>query len=160
MGGATGVFALNRRAGAVIDVSGCQMSSSDANVSGDCLTYLFGPRFTYLKNDRWSLYLNILFGGQKLTREQIFPERIPTGDLTEWNKLDAWVRHAQIAEVSETNGFAMFCGRRLGSRGESSAGHPARQCRSSVHSIGDFNDVSYARGLHFSSGAVLRLGNW
>jgi hypothetical protein len=159
-GGATGAFALNRWASAVIDVSGCKMSSSDANVSGDSLTYLFGPRFTYRKGDRWSLYLNLLFGGQKLTREQIFPERIPTGDLTEWNKLDAWFRHDQIAETSEANGFAMSVGGGVDLAVNRALAIRIGNIEHLWSSIGDFNDISYARGLRFTSGAVLRLGNW
>ena len=159
-GGATAAFALNRWAGAVIDVSGCKMSSSDANVSGDSLTYLFGPRFTYRKGDRWSLYLNILFGGQKLTREQIFPERIPTGDLTEWNKLPTWEQYAQISEVSEANGFAASVGGGVDLTVNRAFAIRLGNVDHLWSSIGDFNNVSYARGLRFSSGAVLRLGNW
>jgi len=159
-GGATGAFALNRWASAVVDVSGCQMSSSDPNLSGQSLTYLFGPRFTYRKGDRWSFHFNILLGGQKLNQERIFPDRIPTGDLTEWNKLDAWVRWAQIAEVSEANGFAASVG---GGADLTVNRALAIRLGSIDHlwsTIGDFNNVSYAHGLRFSSGAILRLGNW
>jgi hypothetical protein len=159
-GGATGAFALNRWVSGVIDVSGCKMSLPDPNVSGESLTYLFGPRFTFRKGDRWSFYFNALLGGQKLNQERIFPERIPSGDLTEWNKLDAWVRYAQIAEVSEANGFAVAAG---GGVDLSVNRAFAIRIGSIDHlwsSIGDFNNVSYARGLRFSSGAILRLGNW
>jgi len=159
-GGVTGALALNRWASAVVDVSGCQMSSADPNLSGDSLTYLFGPRFTYRKGDRWSFYFNILLGGQKLTREQIFPERIPTGDLTEWNRIDAWVRHAQIAEVSEANGFAVSAGGGLDLTINRALAIRLGNIDHLWPSIGDFNNISYARGLRFSSGAVLRVGNW
>jgi len=159
-GGVTGALALNRWASAVVDVSGCQMSSADPNLSGDSLTYLFGPRFTYRKGDRWSFYFNILLGGQKLTREQIFPERIPTGDLTEWNRIDAWVRHAQIAEVSEANGFAVAAGGGLDLTINRALAIRLGNIDHLWTSIGDFNNISYARGLRFSSGAVLRVGNW
>jgi hypothetical protein len=159
-GGATGAFTLNRWASAVIDVSGCQMSSSDPNLSGGSLTYLFGPRFTYRKGDRWSFYLNILLGGQKLNQERIFPDRIPTGDLTEWNKLRAWERYAQIAEVSEANGFAVSAGGGLDLSINRAFAIRIGHIDHLWSSIGDFNDISYARGLRFSSGAVLRVGNW
>jgi hypothetical protein len=159
-GGATGAFTLNRWASAVIDVSGCQMSSSDPNLSGGSLTYLFGPRFTYRKGDRWSFYLNILLGGQKLNQERIFPDRIPTGDLTEWNKLRAWERYAQIAEVSEANGFAVSTGGGLDLSVNRALAIRIGHIDHLWSSIGDFNDISYARGLRFSSGAVLRVGNW
>ena len=159
-GGVTGALALNRWASAVVDVSGCQMSSSDPNLSGDSLTYLFGPRFTYRKGDRWSFYFNILLGGQKLTREQIVPVRIPTGDLTEWNRIDAWVRHAQIAEVSEANGFAVSAGGGLDLTINRALAIRLGNIDHLWTSIGDFNNISYGRGLRFSSGAVLRVGNW
>jgi hypothetical protein len=159
-GGATGAFALNRWASAVIDVSGCQMSFSNPNLSGQSLTYLFGPRFIYRKGDRWSFYLNILLGGQKLNEEQIFPERIPTGDLTEWNKLTTWEQYAQISEVSEANGFAASIGGGVDLTVNRAFAIRLGNIDHLWSTIGDFNNVSYAHGLRFSSGAILRLGNW
>jgi hypothetical protein len=159
-GGATGAFALNRWASAVIDISGCQMSFSDPNFSGQSLTYLFGPRFTYRKGDRWSFYLNILLGGQKLNQQQIFPERIPTGDLTEWNKLTTWEQYAQISEVSEANGFAASVGGGVDLIVNRAFAIRLGNIDHLWSTIGDFNDVSYAHGFRVSSGAVLRLGNW
>jgi hypothetical protein len=159
-GGVTAALALNRWASVVADVSGCQMSLSGPNLSGDSLTYLFGPRFTYRKGDRWSFYMNMLLGGQKLTQEQIFPERIPTGDLTEWNRLDAWVRHAQITEVSEANAFAVSVGGGLDLSINRALAIRIGNIDHLWTSIGDFNNISYARGFRFSSGAVLRFGNW
>lgn len=159
-GGATGAFALNRWASAVIDVSGCQLSTSDPNLSGQSLTYLFGPRFTYRKGDRWSFYLNVLLGGQKLNQERIFPDRIPTGDLTEWNKLDKFVRWAQIAEVSEANGFAVSVGGGVDLTVNRALAIRIGSVDHLWSTIGDFNNISYAQGLRVSTGAVLRLGNW
>jgi hypothetical protein len=159
-GGATAAFALNRWASAVIDVSGCQLSFSDPNLSGQSLTYLFGPRFTYRKDERWSFYLNVLLGGQKLNQSRIFPERIPTGDLTEWNKLPTWEQYAQISEVSEANGFAASVGGGVDLTVNRAFAIRLGNVDHLWSSIGDFNNVSYARGLRFSSGAVLRFGNW
>jgi hypothetical protein len=159
-GGATGAFALNRWVSAVIDVSGCQMSFSDPNLSGQSLTYLFGPRFTYRKGDRWSFYLNVLLGGQKLNQQQIFPERIPTGDLTEWNKLTTWEQYAQISEVSEANGFAASVGGGVDLTVNRAFAIRLGNIDHLWSTIGDFNDVSYAHGFRISSGAVLRLGTW
>jgi len=159
-GGATGAFALNRWASAVIDISGCQMSFSDPNLSGQSLTYLFGPRFTYRIGDRWSIYTNILLGGQKLNQQQIFPERIPTGDLTEWNKLTTWEQYAQISEVSEANGFAASVGGGVDLTVNRAFAIRLGNIDHLWSTIGDFNGVSYGRGFRFTSGAVLRLGTW
>ena len=136
------------------------MSFSDPNFSGQSLTYLFGPRFTYRKGDRWSFYLNILLGGQKLNQQQIFPERIPTGDLTEWNKLTTWEQYAQISEVSEANGFAASVGGGVDLIVNRAFAIRLGNIDHLWSTIGDFNDVSYAHGFRVSSGAVLRLGNW
>jgi hypothetical protein len=159
-GGATGAFALNRWASAVIDVSGCQMSFSDPNLSGQSLTYLFGPRFTYRIGERWSIYTNILLGGQKLNQQQVYPERIPTGDLTEWNKLTTWEQYAQISEVSEANGFAASVGGGVDLTVNRAFAIRLGNVDHLWSTIGDFNNVSYAHGLRFSSGAILRLGTW
>ena len=94
---------------------------------GDSLTYLFGPRFSFHQGDRWTFYADLLFGGAKLTQDRVFPERIPTGDLTEWNKLDAWVQHGLIAESTEANGFAMAIGGGVDSESETRNSHTARK---------------------------------
>ncbi|MFN8009623.1 MAG: hypothetical protein U0V70_21835 [Terriglobia bacterium] len=68
-GGITGVFPLNHWLGAVVDVSGCKISINAPNLSGDSLTYLIGPRFSY-QPQRVGTYISTYWLG-----EAALPER-------------------------------------------------------------------------------------
>ncbi len=157
-GGASGVFQLNRWIGAMADVSGCQLSSSDPNITGDSFTYLFGPRFSFRQGDRWTFHADLLFGGAKLTQDRVFPERIPTGDLTEWNKLDAWVRHGLIAESTEANGFAMAIGGGVDLKIRRGMAIRLGNVQFVRTSINEFHDLPYSSMFRFTTGFVLRAG--
>lgn len=67
---------------------------------------------------------------------------------------------AQIAEVSEANGFAASVGGGVDLTVNRAFAIRLGNVDHLWSSIGDFNGVSYARGFRFSSGAILRLGNW
>ena len=157
-GGASGVFQFNRWIGAMADVSGCNLSSSNPNITGDSLTYLFGPRFSFRQGDRWTFHADILFGGAKLTQDRVFPERIPTGDLTEWNKLDAWVRHGLIAESTEANGFAMAIGGGVDLKIRRGMAIRLGNLQFVRTSINEFHDLPYSSMFRFTTGFVLRAG--
>ncbi|MFN8008103.1 MAG: hypothetical protein U0V70_13985 [Terriglobia bacterium] len=157
-GGATGVFQLNRWIGAMADVAGCKLSSNDPNITGDSLTYLFGPRFSFRQGDRWTFNLDLLFGGSKLTQDQVFPERIPTGDLTEWNKLDAWVRHDLMAESTEANGFAMAVGGGIDLKLRKGIALRLGNVQFVRTSIDNFHNLPYTTMFRFTTGLVLRAG--
>jgi len=157
-GGATGVFHLNRWLGAVIDVSGCKMGTNDSNVSGDSLTYLFGPRFSYAPSARWTLYLDLLLGGNKLTQERFLPEKVPTGDLTEWNELLGWQQHALVTESSEANALAMAVGGGLDLNVSRSFAIRMGHFDYLWTRLGEFNDANYSGMFRFTTGAVLKLG--
>ena len=157
-GGATGVFQLNRWLGAVADVNGCKLSSNDPNITGDSLTYLFGPRFSLRRGERWTFYTDLLVGGAKVTQDRVFPERIPTGDLTEWNKLDAWVRHDLIAESSEANGFAMAIGAGVDLKVRRGIAIRLGNFQFVKTTMNEFHDLPYSSMYRFSTGFVLRAG--
>ncbi len=160
-GGGTAVFGLNRWAGAVIDVSGYKMSSQGPNLSGDSLLYLFGPRFMYRNSGRWSLYLDLLLGGNKLTQEQDFPERLPAeGTSPDWNKLPAEVKFWQYHKQIETNGVAASLGG--GFDVALNRALAIRVCNLQYirSSIKEFALGDYSSQFRFSTGLVLRIGTW
>jgi hypothetical protein len=59
----------------VVDVGGCKFIGMETNLSGDSLSYLLGPRWTPAPGGRWSPYVQILVGGNKITHEQMLPEK-------------------------------------------------------------------------------------
>ncbi|HVN81797.1 MAG TPA: hypothetical protein VMW38_22620 [Terriglobia bacterium] len=159
-GGATGTFFMNRWLGAVIDISGCKMSEPDTNLSGDSLTYLFGPRFMYRSPNRLSLYLDLKIGGNKITQERVFPDRIPTGDLTEWNALPAYDRHALYTQSTEANGFAVAVGGGMDIALNRMLAFRVGNLEYLHTTIGDYALGNYSNMLRFSTGLILRTGTW
>ncbi len=68
-GGGSGVFNLNRVVGIEADVSGCKMLGLSPALSGDAVTFAAGPRFSYRNATRWTPWVNVLVGGEKVTQE-------------------------------------------------------------------------------------------
>ena len=159
-GGATGTFYMNRWLGILVDVSGCKMLEPGANLSGDSLTYLFGPRFTYRSSNRLSLYMDLKVGGNKLTQERVFPDRIPTGDLTAWNALSADVRHSLYTESTEANGFAVAVGVGMDIALNRVLAFRVGNLEYLHTAIGDYALGNYSNMVRFSTGLILRTGTW
>ena len=158
-GGATGAFQLNPWLGAVIDVGGCQLSSNNPNITGDSLTYLFGPRFSARQGERWTLYTDFLVGGNKLTLSHFFPERIPTADLTEWNKLDAERRRSLTTVSSEANSFAMSIGVGVDMKVRRGIAIRLGNLQYMRTSASEFLGSSSPGVFRFTTGFVLRAGD-
>jgi hypothetical protein len=72
-GGGTALFNLNSALGIEADVAGCGMLGLRTNLSGDALLFAAGPRLSYRNNTRWTPWMNLLAGGEKLTQEAFNP---------------------------------------------------------------------------------------
>ena len=151
---------MNRWLGAVIDISGCKMWEPGANLSGDSLTYLFGPRFMYRSPNRLALYLDLKIGGNKLTQERVFPDRIPMGDLSEWNALPADVRRAQYTQTTEANGFAVAVGGGMNIALNRVLAFRVGNLEYLHTLIGEYALGNYSNMVRFSTGLILRTGTW
>jgi hypothetical protein len=77
-GGANAAFNLNSVMALEADVSGCKLLGLPQNVSGDELTYMAGPRFTYRGFGRLTPWLHVLLGGEKDSQEVLYPDRKET----------------------------------------------------------------------------------
>ncbi len=73
-GGGSGLFNLNSVVGIEMDVAGCKMLGLQSDLSGDALTFAAGPRFSYRSASRWTPWINVLLGGEKLTDEWYSPQ--------------------------------------------------------------------------------------
>lgn len=71
VGGGGGQAAWNAENGVswVLEVNGCKMYGMRQNSSGDALTFLTGPRYTWRSASRLMPYAQLLVGGHKLTEE-------------------------------------------------------------------------------------------
>jgi hypothetical protein len=138
----------------VVDVSGCKLIGTDQNLSGDALVYQVGPRWTPLPTGKWSPYAHILFGGIKVTHEQMYPDKKTI--VEEANKnLDpslAYTLHQQYTTRDESSGVALTAG--------TGVDYKLNEALAIRVANVEYLKSANSRGLQFSTGLVLRLGTW
>jgi hypothetical protein len=111
-GGGDAAYRLSPQWQIALQVAGCKMSGLAENVSGDSLTYLAGPRWTPMPADRWSPYVHLLAGGQKLTYETFDPAAKATvvQAYKETGQTPGDAEHALYTSDSANNKFAFKVG--------------------------------------------------
>ena len=67
--GGSGVFGayLTSQVGIIGDFGGCKITGLPSGASAHGLNYLFGPRFYFRTNGRVSPFVQVLFGGERLS---------------------------------------------------------------------------------------------
>jgi hypothetical protein len=158
-GGATATYNLTSWFGISADVDGCKMFSAGPNISGDSLTYVLGPRFTYRKFGRWLPYAEFLIGGDKLSTETVDPARKPvqTGGIPE---IDLPAFHQSYTSQAQTNSFAIKSG--VGIDGVVNDGFAFQLVRiDDVHLWArTLNGRNYPHNVVVTTGVVVRFGTW
>jgi hypothetical protein len=106
--------------------------------------------------------MDFLLGGNKLTHEQLFSEKLEwaQSNIPAWEKLPADIKFNQTHEFHETNGLAAS----LGGGFDVAVNRVLafRVCNlqyirtsNTVFALGDFSHQ-----FRFSTGFILRVGNW
>jgi hypothetical protein len=161
-GGGAAAFRIATNWQIVGDVSGCRLTNFGANLSGDSLTYLIGPRWTADPLNRWVPYAQFLVGGRTLTHEEFDP-----------------VKKAQLAASAARDGRQLsFPDHQLYTRQASitgtavsaSAGLDLKLTPAIAIRVADFgyrhswhsnlDGINYSNALHVTSGLILRFGTW
>jgi hypothetical protein len=161
-GGANPAVRFTRTFQLAIDIGGCSIIGLGTNKSGDLLQYMAGPRWTPFPTSRFSPYLQVLAGGQKITQQQVLPDveqaviaerkkegKTPSGPDTEayvipWSlNRFAWKAGAGV-DFRVTRAFAI----RLASL-DYVMTHTILQ-----------DEKAYGNGFHLTSGVILRMGTW
>ena len=142
------------------DVGGCNLMGLETNLSGDTLTYMAGPRWNSRIAGRWSAYVQVLAGGNKVSEERMRPELKQLLEKIAVRDHKQPPSHDDYTEATESNGFAMATGGGLHYNL-----HPALTLRvaelSYRHSwTAPLWGRDYSNGLKWSSGLVLRMGTW
>ena len=157
-GGATGVIPINRWLGAVIDVSGCKIAIDDPNISGDSLTYLFGPRFSYHPTDQWNFYLDLLIGGNDINMDRIYPLSHFLDTPDEWLNLPLYHHYKEIARAAETNVFASAIGGGVDLKIRRGLAIRLGNIQYVRTNLREFMQGNYSGGIRFTTGLVLKPG--
>ena len=163
-GGGSGAARLNPRMQVIAEVSGCQIMHMPAsNQSGDSLFYGGGWRWTPRAAHRFSPYLQLMFGGTKVSHE--------TDDLAlrkklmqEWNDGSGTLGHypkrsdwsVEVANNGPTlaigGGFDVAFARPFAWR--------LLNLEYSHSWMGNVAMIEPQNVLRITTGAVLRIGNW
>lgn len=163
--GGSGVLAIRvtRQLQIAGDIGGCGMSGMEPNLSGDSLHFMAGPRWTPLPASRWSPYVQVLAGGQKITQQRILPEARAAllARIKEKGRTNPTGKEAQEYMVTwADNRWVWKAGAGLDLRL-----HPAFAIRLGavdyVSSATRLEDGQrYGHGFQLASGVILRMGTW
>ncbi|MDP9113121.1 MAG: hypothetical protein M3O20_05505 [Acidobacteriota bacterium] len=159
-GGATAAFRVSSQWQIVVDVNGCKMTGLEKNLSGDSLSYVAGPRWTPPLNGPLIPYFQVLFGGNKLTQELVFPQQ--ESYLVGLSKINGSEPpdHSQYTQQFESDGFAFAVGMGLDysfNRALALRLVGVDYTRSWARGLNDFTSP---QGFQFKTGLVLHMGTW
>jgi len=162
-GGGQGAVRVGPAWQVVSEVNGCLVVNTPTNESADSLTFAAGPRWRPRATHRFSPFLQVLFGGRRLTYEVQNPQ-LRDSLLQAWNdghgtlphypkRSDYLVQYQALGfNLTTGGGFDAVFGRAFAWRMlELSYSH---SWLPEVHSINASNSVQ------LRSGVVLRIGNW
>jgi hypothetical protein len=147
----------------VVNIGGCKMTGLEANVSGDSLRYLAGPRWTPFASSRWSPFAELLAGGRKVTQEVFFPEKkaaLALMLLQKGQKLED-PDHDLYTSSSEQAGFTFKAGVGVDMKlNRALALRIASIDYSMSWAAAPLSGSRRSQGLQLTSGLVLRMGTW
>lgn len=163
-GGGSGAARVNPQFQVVAEVSGCLiMHMPQSNQSGDSLFYGGGLRWTPRAASRLSPFLQVMFGGKKVT-EEIDDPALRKRLLAEWNNGSGTIPHypkrSDWSVETADNGpsFAVGCGFDL------VLARPFAWRLFNIEYLhawmGNVGMIQPQDAVVISTGAVLRIGTW
>jgi hypothetical protein len=161
-GGADAAFRVNSQLQIVFELAGCKMTGLQTNLSGDSLQYLVGPRWTPTAASRWSPYLELLAGGQKITHETFDPEAkasVTQALKAEGKALD-YPDHALYTTDRDANAFAFKAGAGVDLRLTSALAFRIIGVDYMYSRLDRTDGIGYGQGVQVTTGLVLRMGTW
>jgi len=161
MGGdASGAFRVAADWMLVIDVGGCKFTGLETNLSGDSLSYLLGPRWTPASAGRWSPYVELLVGGNKITHEQLLPEKNSALELLAAQAGAAPPAHEEYTIADESNSFAVQAGTGLDLKLSPALVFRVASLEYSRSYVTANRGMNYGSGVQVTTGMVIRVGTW
>jgi hypothetical protein len=111
-GGADAALRLSDQWQMVFEVTGCGMGGLPLNHSGDALNYMVGPRWVPSAGNRWSPYVQVLAGGQRLSWEVMDPaaKAALEESYKQVGKTLSFSDHQYYTSDSTANTFALKAG--------------------------------------------------
>jgi hypothetical protein len=159
-GGVSAAFRIHSDWQIVLDVSGCNINGLKKNLSGDALTYMAGSRWTPPLPGRVVPYAQMLFGGNKVTQELMFPaERASLQQLAQ-NAGSPPPNHDQYTQQFEVDGLAMAAGIGLDFKFNRALAFRIFDLEYTHSWMKELNGFAAPNGPQVRMGLVLHMGNW
>ena len=156
-GGGTAIFNLNSVVGIETDIAGCKMLGLEANLSGDALMFAAGPRFSYRNSTRWTPWMNVLLGGEKLTQEAFYPAEKAIVEATAPPGASPFALHSLYTQDYSRAGFALSMGGGVDWAMNRVVAFRVGNLEYSHAWLHDLNGESYSNGLRLTTGVILRI---
>lgn len=159
-GGGAAAFRIAPSWQLVADIGGCKMLKLGDNLSGDSLTYAFGPRWLARIGGPWNAHLQVLVGGTKITEERLFPELKKTLEAIAIRENKLPPSHGDYTEETESHGFAVSTGGGVSYQLNKALTIRLAELSYRHHWTGPLWGREYGNSMKFSSGLVLHMGTW
>jgi len=160
-GGGTAALRLLPVSQLVVEVSGCKMTGSAKELSGDSLKYMIGSRWTPLVTGSWVPYVQLLAGGNRLTTEEMFPEKKAALEAAaRISGLPKTVDHNEYTNQDETNGFAIAVGTGLDYKVNRAIAVRLGSVEYTRSWARQLSGTAPPTGFQVTAGLVLRMGTW
>ncbi|MEO8657169.1 MAG: hypothetical protein ABI693_01795 [Bryobacteraceae bacterium] len=161
-GGATAAAHIRDEFQWIFDVGGCSRTGLGANLSGDNITFMTGPRWNASTGGTWNRYVQILAGGMKATTEEFFPARKAAleAEAKQQGKTLTFADHHSYTNQDNTAGFAVSVGAGIERKLNSALALRVASLDYTHAWTSRLDGVNVGSNLQFTTGLILRLGTW
>ena len=143
-----------------MDVSGCNINGLKKNLSGDSLTYMAGSRWTPPVSGRVVPFAQVLFGGNKVTQELMFPAEKASLQQLAQRTGSPPPTHDQYTQQFEVDGLAIAAGIGLDFKFNRALAFRIVDLEYTHSWMNELNGFAARNGLQVKMGLVLHMGNW
>ena len=159
-GGVSVAFRIHPKWQVVLDVSGCNINGLKKNLSGDSHTYMAGSRWTPPLSGRMVPYAQMLFGGNKVTQELMFPVEKASLQQLALSAGSPPPNHDQYTQQFEVDGLAMAAGIGVDYKFNRALAFRILDLEYTRSWMKELNGIAAPNGLQAKMGLVLHMGNW
>jgi len=159
-GSGTVAFRISNSWQIVAEVGGCRVTGLAENFSGDSLTYLIGPRWAPAANRRLNPYAQFLVGGNKITQEELYPEKKRALEALAIQNGSRMPRPDEYTRLEESHALALSAGTGLDLRLNRALALRLAGIEYKRAWTSPLNGIHYGTGFQFSTGMILRMGTW
>ena len=162
-GGGQGAARVSPAWQVVTEVNGCMVVHTPTNESADSVTFAAGPRWTPHASHRFSPFVQMLFGGRRLTYE-VVNTFLRDSLLSAWDDGKGTLPHYPKRSDYQVQYQALGFNLTMGGGFDASFGRAfawrVLDLNYSHSWMPDVHSIDASNGLQVRTGVVLRIGNW